>query len=79
MEACLHAAGKHDNMVICEAQSQDECTEMLNASKMDGQGDMSVLHQSQMNISLIQPPSFPVDLENNDDYQGDLDKESSFL
>jgi hypothetical protein len=36
VEACLHAASKHDNMVICEAKSQDECTEMLNASKMEG-------------------------------------------
>lgn len=44
VEACLHAATKHDTMVIEEALSVDECTEMLNQSKVDHQGDISVLH-----------------------------------
>lgn len=52
VEACLYASQKHDEMVIREAQSCDECT------KLDDMGvvQQSMIHQSLMNQSMEGSP-----------------------
>lgn len=57
VEACLNAASKHDSKVIEEAQSVDEQTVQMDEEKLD----MSQLHVSQMNRTIIEPND-PIDL-----------------
>ena len=44
-----------------EALSIDECTEMLNQSRVDNQLDMSHLHQSVMNRTILENVSVMID------------------